>query len=361
MLARALRSDRPESRPARPLRRRLAAAPAARRAARHGARRARRRARRRAPRAGGRRGGDHASRRAPTPSPSRSRSATGWRAFSRATPAARRRRGRCADRPGRGDRRRGSRSPSLWRVERLGRLLGLPAVPVTPALVPLPTKWTIHVGDPLDAAGARQPTRRALRALRGRVRERLQGLVSDGVRRRRGPVRVTPLRRRHRSGYHRQHRAGARSPRPRRRARLPGVHPALPEARLGRARSRGDLARHARRAARQACRRAGARGRDIAAIGITNQRETTVLWDRRTGRPVHRAIVWQDRRTAEHCDALRAAGAEDLVRRKAGLVLDPYFSATKLAGCWDTCGAPASAPRAASCASAPSTRGWCGS
>ena len=82
---------------------------------------------------------------------------------------------------------------------------------------------------------------------------------------------------------------------------------------------------------RAACRRAGARGRDVAAIGITNQRETTVLWDRRTGTPVHNAIVWQDRRTAAHCEALRAAGAEALVRRKAGLVLDPYFSATKLA------------------------------
>ncbi len=81
---------------------------------------------------------------------------------------------------------------------------------------------------------------------------------------------------------------------------------------------------------RRACRLARARGRDIAAIGITNQRETTLLWDRRTGRPVHRAIVWQDRRTAEHCEALRAAGAEELVRRKTGLVLDPYFSATKL-------------------------------
>ncbi len=81
---------------------------------------------------------------------------------------------------------------------------------------------------------------------------------------------------------------------------------------------------------RQACRRAGARARDLAAIGITNQRETTVVWDRRSGRPIHRAIVWQDRRTAEHCEALRAAGAEELVRRKTGLVLDPYFSGTKL-------------------------------
>ena len=81
---------------------------------------------------------------------------------------------------------------------------------------------------------------------------------------------------------------------------------------------------------RKACRAARARGRDVAAIGITNPRETTMLWDRRSGRPVHRAIVWQDRRTSDHCEALRAAGAEDLVRRKTGLVLDPYFSATKL-------------------------------
>src|SRR5688572_8641328 len=68
----------------------------------------------------------------------------------------------------------------------------------------------------------------------------------------------------------------------------------------------------------------------VAAIGITNQRETTVVWDRRTGRPRHRAIVWQDRRTAERCDELRDQGHLDLVRRTTGLVLDPYFSATKL-------------------------------
>jgi 1-acyl-sn-glycerol-3-phosphate acyltransferase len=75
--------------------------------------------------------------------------------------------------------------PVLWRVERLGRLLGLPAVPITPALVPLPTKWTIHVGEPLEAP-ARGGEGRALRTVRERVRERLQGLVSDGVRRRAG-------------------------------------------------------------------------------------------------------------------------------------------------------------------------------
>jgi glycerol kinase len=67
----------------------------------------------------------------------------------------------------------------------------------------------------------------------------------------------------------------------------------------------------------------------IAAIGITDQRETVVAWDRRTGQPFHRAIVWQDRRTADRCDALRAEGLEPLVRSTTGLVLDPYFTATK--------------------------------
>ncbi|MFT7646337.1 MAG: glycerol kinase [Candidatus Poriferisodalaceae bacterium] len=69
----------------------------------------------------------------------------------------------------------------------------------------------------------------------------------------------------------------------------------------------------------------------IAAIGITNQRETVVAWDRRTGRPLHRAIVWQDRRTAKRCASLEAAGYLALVRRQTGLVLDPYFSGTKAA------------------------------
>src|SRR5262245_24267612 len=71
-------------------------------------------------------------------------------------------------------------------------------------------------------------------------------------------------------------------------------------------------------------------GETVAAVGITNQRETTVVWDRRTGRPLHRALVWQDRRTAARCDELRDAGHLDAVRRTTGLVLDPYFSATKL-------------------------------
>jgi glycerol kinase len=76
---------------------------------------------------------------------------------------------------------------------------------------------------------------------------------------------------------------------------------------------------------------AGLRARDVAAIGITNQRETTVVWDRRTGQPIANAIVWQDRRTADACDRLRAEGAEPLFRERTGLVLDAYFSGTKLA------------------------------
>jgi glycerol kinase len=82
--------------------------------------------------------------------------------------------------------------------------------------------------------------------------------------------------------------------------------------------------------AQSALRQAGIPPRDVAGIGITNQRETTVLWDRSTGAPVANAIVWQDRRTAEHCAALRERGIEERLRAKTGLVLDPYFSATKI-------------------------------
>jgi glycerol kinase len=83
-------------------------------------------------------------------------------------------------------------------------------------------------------------------------------------------------------------------------------------------------------AVQRALREAGLRGGEIGAVGITNQRETTALWDRRSGKPVHNAIVWQDRRTAEACARLKAEGREEAVREKTGLVLDPYFSATKL-------------------------------
>ncbi len=80
----------------------------------------------------------------------------------------------------------------------------------------------------------------------------------------------------------------------------------------------------------EVARRQADRGQPVGAIGITNQRETVVAWDRSTGKPLHRAIVWQDRRTAASCDALRDAGHLPVVREKTGLVLDPYFSATKM-------------------------------
>jgi glycerol kinase len=82
---------------------------------------------------------------------------------------------------------------------------------------------------------------------------------------------------------------------------------------------------------REAMAAAGVAAGDIAGIGITNQRETTVIWDRATGRPIHNAIVWQDRRTAVACERLRNAGHETMVSRRTGLLLDPYFSATKIA------------------------------
>ena len=81
---------------------------------------------------------------------------------------------------------------------------------------------------------------------------------------------------------------------------------------------------------REAMAKAGLSARDIAGIGITNQRETTVIWDRATGKPIHNAIVWQDRRTAEFCAALRRDGHGPKIAARTGLLLDPYFSASKI-------------------------------
>jgi glycerol kinase len=84
------------------------------------------------------------------------------------------------------------------------------------------------------------------------------------------------------------------------------------------------------RAGRAALARAGATGADVAALGITNQRETALVWERKSGAPVHRAIVWQSRQTVEICDALRARGLEEAVRSRTGLLIDAYFSGTKV-------------------------------
>jgi len=82
--------------------------------------------------------------------------------------------------------------------------------------------------------------------------------------------------------------------------------------------------------AQKALEKIGASASDVAAIGITNQRETTIVWDKKTGKPIANAIVWQCRRTAEECDALKARGLSDMVRQKTGLLIDSYFSATKI-------------------------------
>jgi glycerol kinase len=92
----------------------------------------------------------------------------------------------------------------------------------------------------------------------------------------------------------------------------------------------GEIWDVTRRVAAEAIAAAGLRDQDLAGIGITNQRETVVAWDPDTGEPVHRALVWQDRRTAARCDELRAGGHEALVRERTGLVIDPYFSGTKI-------------------------------
>lgn len=74
----------------------------------------------------------------------------------------------------------------------------------------------------------------------------------------------------------------------------------------------------------------GINGLNIAGIGITNQRETTIVWDAETGEPVYNAIVWQDRRTSEYCDGLKAQNLTGFIREKTGLIIDAYFSATKI-------------------------------
>jgi glycerol kinase len=92
----------------------------------------------------------------------------------------------------------------------------------------------------------------------------------------------------------------------------------------------GEIWEVTRRVAAEAIAAAGVEGRELEGIGIANQRETVVAWDPATGEPVHRALVWQDRRTAGRCDELRGAGQEALVRERTGLTVDPYFSGTKI-------------------------------
>ncbi len=97
-----------------------------------------------------------------------------------------------------------------------------------------------------------------------------------------------------------------------------------------------DIWRDTVKTAKGALADGGATVDDLAALGITNQRETTLIWDRESGEPIHRALVWQDRRTAELCERLKAEGHEDAVQQRTGLLLDPYFSASKINWLLDT-------------------------
>jgi glycerol kinase len=107
-----------------------------------------------------------------------------------------------------------------------------------------------------------------------------------------------------------------------------------------------DIWRTTVETARQALAAAKLGAADIAALGITNQRETCLIWDRRTGKPIHRAIVWQDRRTADACRDLKRGGHEPMVTARTGLLLDPYFSATKIAWLLDHMGGARAAAEA---------------
>lgn len=105
----------------------------------------------------------------------------------------------------------------------------------------------------------------------------------------------------------------------------------------------------------------GARAEDIAAIGITNQRETTIVWDKETGEPICHAIVWQCRRTSEYCDELKARGLTEKFRQKTGLIIDAYFRPPSSSGYWSISPAPAKGPSGENCSSAPWRPGSSGS
>ena len=105
----------------------------------------------------------------------------------------------------------------------------------------------------------------------------------------------------------------------------------------------------------------GVSPRDIAAIGITNQRETTIVWDKETGEPICHAIVWQCRRTSEYCDELKARGLTEKFRQKTGLIIDAYFRPPSSSGYWIISPTPAKGPSGENCSSAPWRPGSSGS
>ena len=107
----------------------------------------------------------------------------------------------------------------------------------------------------------------------------------------------------------------------------------------------------------EALARAQLQAGDLVAIGITNQRETTIVWDRATGKPIHNALVWQDRRTAEFCQHLKNQGHETLIQQRTGLLIDAYFSPAKFPGSWIMFRGPVNSLRPDVLPSAPSIRG----
>ena len=109
-----------------------------------------------------------------------------------------------------------------------------------------------------------------------------------------------------------------------------GVSADFPEVGMGGTRSARDLVVAGHLSLRRAITMMDINGLNIAGIGITNQRETTIVWDSETEEPIYNAIVWQDRRTSDYCDELKNQGLTDMIRQKTGLIIDAYFSATKI-------------------------------
>ena len=228
--------------------------------------------------------------------------------------------------------------PVLWRSERLGRLLGLPAVPVTPPLVPLPTKWTIHVGEPLDAARATPIGARRARVQRCGCASASRGwsaTASPASRPVRLSARRDALRRRDRPGHDRARTALVLRPaRARARARLlASSRSTIPQPGWVEHDAEEIWRGHARACCARRCARAGAtRPRRSRRSASRTSARRPCCGTARRGRPVHRAIVWQDRRTADRCERAHAPRAlEAWSGARPGSSLDPYFSGDQAA------------------------------
>ena len=148
-----------------------------------------------------------------------------------------------------------------------------------------------------------------------------------------------------RSGHHQLASSAVRSRRSDSRRRSTGIRSDLSPARLGRAQSRTDCF-FTNRSRSRSSGQSRPKPRAVAAIGIANQRETTIVWNRDTGQPVYNAIVWQDRRTADFCERLRSEGHGPLIQQRTGLLIDSYFSASKISWILDNVSGARSAAEA---------------